>query len=212
MEYLVIGLGLGLAAGFSPGPLLTLVLTATLQRGARAGIRVASAPLLTDLPIVVTAIWLASSIPSWTLNGLSLLGGLFVAFLGIVTWRDANGARLSAEEADESSVGKDLLSGALVNVLSPHPWLFWVGIGAPRVVELQRGAGLKWALAFLLLFYAGLVGSKILLALGVAGGRHILSDAWYRRILWACGALLVGLGLWLGFDGAQGLAAHFSAN
>ncbi len=210
MEILIIGLGLGLAAGFSPGPLLTLVLTATLQRGAAAGMRVAVTPLLTDLPIVMSAIWLASSIPAWTLNGLSLLGGLFVVFLGAYTWRDARDARLDVSESAERSAAKDLLTGALVNVLSPHPWLFWAGIGAPRVVELQRGAGLKWAAAFLFLFYLGLIGSKVLLALGVAGGRQALTDVWYRRILLACGALLIGLGLWLGFDGAQGLFADFS--
>jgi len=45
------GLGLGLAAGASPGPLLTLVVSSTLARGFGAGLRVALAPVLTDAPI-----------------------------------------------------------------------------------------------------------------------------------------------------------------
>jgi threonine/homoserine/homoserine lactone efflux protein len=33
MELMLVGLGLGLAAGVSPGPLLTLVVSSTLARG-----------------------------------------------------------------------------------------------------------------------------------------------------------------------------------
>ncbi len=56
MELVLIGLGLGLAAGVSPGPLLTLVVSSTLARGFGAGLRVALAPVLTDAPIIVLAI------------------------------------------------------------------------------------------------------------------------------------------------------------
>src|SRR5690606_40679233 len=49
------GLGMGLAAGVSPGPLLVLVVTSTLRGGLRNGIAVAAAPLLSDL-VVVTAV------------------------------------------------------------------------------------------------------------------------------------------------------------
>lgn len=198
MEALAIGLGLGLAAGFSPGPLLTLVLTSTLQRGAAAGLRVAAAPLLTDLPIVVAAIALASSISQGFLSFLGLFGGTFVVFLGFGTWRDSRAARLGVDSEDEGSAkAKDLLSGALVNVLSPHPWLFWMGIGAPQVVQLHRSGGWLGSLGFLSLFYFGLVGSKALLAVWVGRGRSSLSDALYRRILVACSLFLIFLGIWL---------------
>jgi threonine/homoserine/homoserine lactone efflux protein len=42
----------GLSAGLSPGPLMTLVIAETLKRGIPAGIRIAVAPLITDLPII----------------------------------------------------------------------------------------------------------------------------------------------------------------
>ena len=45
---------LGLAAGFAPGPLLVLVISETLQHSTRAGIKVAFAPVITDLAIVFT--------------------------------------------------------------------------------------------------------------------------------------------------------------
>ena len=53
MFFITAGAALGLSAGFSPGPLLTLVLTETLHHGVKAGIRVALAPMITDAPIIV---------------------------------------------------------------------------------------------------------------------------------------------------------------
>ena len=47
----------GLAAGLMPGPLLALVIQQTLRHGPTEGIKVAAAPLLTDLPIVAAALF-----------------------------------------------------------------------------------------------------------------------------------------------------------
>ncbi|NMC50484.1 MAG: lysine transporter LysE, partial [Desulfovibrio sp.] len=54
--FLAAGAALGASAGFSPGPLLTLVLAQTLAHGPREGIKVAMAPLLTDIPMLVASL------------------------------------------------------------------------------------------------------------------------------------------------------------
>lgn len=224
MDVLAVGLSLGLAAGLSPGPLLALVLGATLQRGFPAGARVAASPLVTDLPIVVLALWMAGTVPSTALALMALVGGAFVVYLGVGIVRDASGdldwithgePGSSTSEPDPAarrerreSLRRDLWHGALVNIASPHPWLFWLGIGGPQVVAVWRrdSPWAGWSAAgFLVLFYLGLVGSKVVLAAIVARGRHRLNLRWYRRILAACGWLLVGLGAWLAFDAGHGL-------
>lgn len=216
MEALIVGLSLGLAAGISPGPLLALVIGSTLQRGFGAGARVAASPLVTDLPIVIIAIGVAGTVPETVLHAMTLVGGAFVVWLGIGTVRDAGGrVELVAEGAAADPVArrrdllrKDLWSGALVNFLSPHPWLFWLGIGGPLTVGLWRRdePWAAWGAAgFLFLFYVGLVGSKIVLAALVARGRHRLSTDGYRRLLAVCGWALVGLGLWLAVSGGLAL-------
>ena len=45
---LVNGLALGLYAGISPGPLLSLIIAESLRGGWPAGFRIALAPLVTD--------------------------------------------------------------------------------------------------------------------------------------------------------------------
>ena len=52
LQILAMGTFLGLAAGFAPGPLLTLVISETLQHDIKSGVKVALAPIITDLPII----------------------------------------------------------------------------------------------------------------------------------------------------------------
>ncbi len=56
-EYLLPGIFIGLSAGFSPGPLMTVVISQTLHHGIKEGLKVAIAPLLTDLPIIAIIIF-----------------------------------------------------------------------------------------------------------------------------------------------------------
>jgi threonine/homoserine/homoserine lactone efflux protein len=86
LEYLASGVVLGLAAGFAPGPLLALILAQSIRFGTREGLKVAAAPLLTDLPIVILATALvaaAAGTAGGVLGAISLAGAAFVAYLGI---------------------------------------------------------------------------------------------------------------------------------
>lgn len=209
MESLLLAATLGLAAGVSPGPLLTLVIQATLARGFPAGLRVALAPLITDVPVVVIALLALDQAPASWLAALSLVGGVFVVATGVATWREEPPALVpaSAPTAPEAAGfgasavapavvpagGRDLWRGALVNVLSPHPWLTWATVLGPQLVVLWRSDRVV-ATGFLLLFYVLLVGSKIVIAGLVARGRNRLSPRGYQLALRACALLLLVFG------------------
>ena len=53
--FMTSGIVLGLSGGLSPGPLTALVISQTLRFGARGGMLVALAPILTDAPLVIAA-------------------------------------------------------------------------------------------------------------------------------------------------------------
>lgn len=198
MTELLTGLSIGLAAGISPGPLQTLVVTSTLQRGFGAGWRVAVAPLITDLPIVMAGVFLAASIPSRFLNGLAIAGGVLVILVGVWTWRE--GVEPAPETGSEPA---DLWRGVVVNLVSPHPWGFWLAAGGPLLIAAWR-KGPWFAAVFLIGFYGLLVGSKIALAWAVDRSRTRLSPTWRRRFVVGSAVLLVvggGLLLWQGVDG-----------
>lgn len=193
MNYLLAGITLGFAAGISPGPLLTLVISRTLERGLGAGVRVAIAPLLTDLPIIAISMTVFAGLPPTIESALTIAGALFIFYLAWEILRDARHAHLASAEAAAGAATADIWRGMLVNFLSPHPWLFWIGVAAPLLTSAWERS--VWAaVGFLAGFYGLLVGSKVLVAFGVAGGRRFLNNAWYRRVLVFSSLLLMFFG------------------
>jgi threonine/homoserine/homoserine lactone efflux protein len=192
VQFLLAGLGLGFGAGLAPGPLQALVISVALSRGFAAGARVAAAPLLSDVVVIVVSLLVLRSIPDEVVAVLGVVGGAFVVWLGVEAVRD-----VPAEvEAGPGRTGGSLLRGALVNLLSPHPWIFWLTVGGPLLVAAWADSAAS-ALAFLVGFYLLLVGSKVVLAAIVARGRRHLSPRALRRAHLAAGALLILTGLLL---------------
>jgi len=188
----LLGLGLGLGAGLSPGPLQTLVVTSALRRGFGAGVRVAIAPLFTDAPIIAVTVAFVSTIPHRGVRAIGIAGGLALVAMGI--WEIARARHHSTETNEVAGGGDDVLRGVIVNGLNPHPWLFWIGVGAPLLVTAWRVAPGR-ALAFLAGFYLTIIGSKVAIAAVVGVGRQRLSTEWRYRLLLAGGAILVVFGL-----------------
>jgi threonine/homoserine/homoserine lactone efflux protein len=182
LAYLSYGALLGLSAGITPGPLLTLVISHTLRHGAREGVKVAVAPLMTDLPIICLTLLLFSNLPdlSSALGIASLIGGAFVLFLGIQALLQGP-VHIHLSEAEPRSY----LKGALVNALNPHPYLFWLTVGVPTIIKASK-EGLAPAVGFGFCFFSFIVGSKVSIALLTGKSRQFLSGAaylWTARLL-----------------------------
>jgi threonine/homoserine/homoserine lactone efflux protein len=191
------GTVLGLAAGFSPGPLTILVISETLRHGLRAGMKVSLAPILTDLPIIALAALLLDRLSSHpaALGGIALLGGGFLLYLGLGSLRPHEGAVSSGGPAQRS-----LLRGVTANFLNPNPYVFWIGVGTPI---LLGAFSRSWAhaAAFAGAFFFFIVGSKLLLAQLVHRSRAFLSGGLYRWILRILGLLLIAYAIMFFRDG-----------
>lgn len=195
--YLSYGALLGLSAGISPGPLLALVISQTMRHNAREGIRVSVAPLLTDLPVIVVGILAFSSLPEsqLVLGVMSLVGSLFVLCLGINNLRQQ-----SLQLEMPSAPPRSYLKGALVNALSPYPYLFWFTVGVPTILKAHAEA-MAGAVGFVIAFFSLLVGAKMALALLVGRSRRVLAGSAYIWIIRILGAMLILFALILARDG-----------
>ena len=157
MEALALGATLGLGAGLGPGPLLALVLREALQKGARAGMLAATAPLVTDSWAIALA-WLAGgALPRAFLAALQLLGGLYLLRLGYL------GLRTPAATQAAAPAASSLRAAVVMNLTNPHMYLFWFLVGTPL---LQRLGAAAWG--FLIGFFLTIVGSKAALAWAAA--------------------------------------------
>lgn len=203
MDSLVLGLTIGLAAGVSPGPLLLLVIIATLRSGWRAGALTAIAPLITDAVVIAGSLLVLSRVPGWVLDALGVFGGAYVIWLAVETWRSVGSAFVAEGNAAGTQTGV-LRRAVLVNVLSPHPWITWATVMGPLVLEAVKGGAGVGAL-LVVGFYVTLVGSKLLVALLVARGRHFVNGQGYHVLLRSASALLLAAGAVLAAQSAAAL-------
>ena len=102
MRDLLLGLSIGFAAGISPGPLLLLVVTATLRSGWRAGVLTAMSPLVTDLVVVTVVLLVLDQLPTQALSVLGVIGGLVVITMGVLTIMEARDAAFPPQTANRS--------------------------------------------------------------------------------------------------------------
>lgn len=192
---------MGLASGVAPGPLLALTIAATLRGGFPAGFRVALAPLISDIPVVLLSITVLAHLPSRALAAVSVIGGAVVIWFGIESILASRRVALP-HEGGSLTPAQATRRGVLTNIMSPNPWLFWMTAGGTALLAAYRTS--VWsAVAFLVGFYVCLIGAKVAVAAGVPAGRHRLSDTAYRRVLAITGGVLCLLGLLLAVDGIR---------
>jgi threonine/homoserine/homoserine lactone efflux protein len=177
--FLIIGSLLGLSAGLAPGPLLTLVISETLRHDYKAGIRVALSPIITDLPIILLTIFILGRLSGFhfVLGVISLIGGLVLLYMAYKGFFVKVG-----DVALEGDTPKSLTKGIIVNLTNPHPYLFWLSVGAPTITKALN-KGIWSAGAFILSFYIFLVGSKVVLALVTGRSKTFLTGRWYLYTL-----------------------------
>jgi threonine/homoserine/homoserine lactone efflux protein len=199
ISFLTTGTILGLSAGFTPGPLLTLVISETLKHDLKAGVKVALAPILTDLPIIILTLFMLAKLSHFhkVLGAISFLGGLFILYLGYESVR-TKGVNIGLRDPKARSLRK----GIIVNALSPYPYLFWFSVGAPTTIKAM-GQSVFAAVAFVSSFYVLLVGSKIGLAILVGRSRSFLTGNPYVYTMRFLGLVLFVLAVLLFYDGLK---------
>jgi len=201
-SFFLTGALLGLTAGISPGPVLTLVISETIRKNRQAGIKVALSPLITDFPIILISLLLLSGFDQsrTALGIIALAGALFLLYLGYdcLKFKDLN------PDLENPGPGS-LMKGAAANLLNPHPYLFWITVGAPIVFKAWQVNG--WAVAaFFLSFYLFLVGSKIMVALLVHRSKAFLNSRGYTWIIRGLGIILFIFALFFLLDGIKMLS------
>jgi threonine/homoserine/homoserine lactone efflux protein len=177
--FLVLGAFLGLAAGISPGPLLAVTISETLQHGKWEGIKVAISPLITDLPIVVSVLFILSHLTSsnFVIGIIAFFGACYLIYSGMESLKiKQNSFELKLEKKDA------LKRGIIVNFGNPHPYIFWLSIGGPIIFKSLNTH--IWAtVLFIIGFYSFLVGSKVIVALIVEKSKYFINSKYYFSII-----------------------------
>jgi len=167
-SYLLQGLALGATAAAQPGPFQAFLLGLVTRNGWRQALPAALAPLISDGPIILLVLLTLTRMPAAALAVLRLAGGFFLLYLAWGAWSafraasamtSAPGRTIAAEP-----MWRALLKAALMNFLSPSPYIYWATITGPILITAWRDAPLL-GMAFLVGFYLALIGGLALFIL-----------------------------------------------
>jgi threonine/homoserine/homoserine lactone efflux protein len=201
-ESLFSGIILGLVAGLSPGPMLSLVIAEALKFGKDEGFKVAVSPLITDSTIILLTLLALSTLAEHDLviGLISIFGACYLIYLGLENFRTKT-SRLGV-----AVVRKEAFRRALItNFLNPHTYLFWLSVGSPIILETLK-TDASATIFFLMGFYALLIGSMAFVALVVDRSKSFLKSKYYSYAVRLLGIVLIFFALTVLIEGLKLMA------
>ncbi len=187
LSFVLSGVIFGLSGGFTPGPLMTLMISETLKHGTKEGLKIAIVPVISDFPIVAGSLMILSRLTDMDvfLGILALAGAAYLIYLGLESLR-FRGKISVGEQVRPQSFKK----GIITNFLNPNPYIFWITVGAPTVLRAYE-INLISAVLFIFSMYLCLVGSKIFTAIITGKSRNFLQSRGYVFTIRVLGAILM---------------------
>ncbi len=188
----------GLSGAVTPGPLLAYDIRETARRGFWTGPWIATGHSALEAAVValLAAGALAFLKSDTAFVAIALIGSAILLWMGWgMVRRPSSGAPASASggsgEVERGAFGHPLFGGALVSLSNPFWSLWWATVGLTFITRPEyRALGALGVAAF----YFGHILSDYawyaLVSAGVASGRRILTDTFYRRLVLVCGLFL----------------------
>jgi threonine/homoserine/homoserine lactone efflux protein len=142
----------------------------------------ACAPIITDVPIIVITLIVTSELAAYksALGYISITGAMFISYLA---YKSFTIKRISVDTkpGEANSISKS----AIVNFLSPNPYIFWISVGSPMILQANE-KGLGTVALFLAGFYVCLIGGKSTVGLLAYKAKDFLQGSsylWLMRFL-----------------------------
>jgi threonine/homoserine/homoserine lactone efflux protein len=155
VSYLILGITYAFAAAVQPGPLQSYLISQTLRKGWKHTLPAACAPLISDGPIIILAMFVLSRIPEGIINILYFAGGIFLLYLALDAWKAWK--NFDSEKVMHPASSRTTLQQAvLVNILNPAPYLGWSFVMGPILLKAWRESYLS-GIVLVLSFYAVIV-------------------------------------------------------
>ncbi|MCX6582412.1 MAG: LysE family transporter [Candidatus Aminicenantes bacterium] len=200
--YLITGLTFGFAAAVTPGPLLTYLISQTLNNGWRRTLPAVFSPLITDGPTAVLILSILSRVPPSLIGYLQLVGGIFILYLAygaFKAWRVYD----IKKTVSVQSIRQNVLKAAIVNWLNPNPYLGWSLVLGPLLLKGWREAPVN-GIILLVSFYGIMFASMTAIIMLFHAARN-LGPKVNRAMIGLSAAALACFGLYQWWSGIKAI-------
>lgn len=198
---------IALSGALMPGPLLTVTISESTTKGAIAG------PLMIlghgILELVLILALLSGLGPLLSRDDvfifISLAGGSVLLWMGYSMIRSIPTMSLGDQENSDKSktVTKKsslVLAGITLSAINPYWIIWWASIGLGYITH-----SLQYGLLGIIAFFTGHILADLawyaFVSMGIAKGKHLLSNSTYRGLLGGCAVFLLVFSLWFFYSG-----------
>lgn len=207
LELAIRGIIVGISLGAPVGPVNVEIVRRGLRAGFGSGwmvgIGATSADAIYCMAVIAGLTPLIDQLIVRTI--LWTMGTFFLLFLG---WSSIKPVLLKGHmiEADDGAFRRSsFVTGFLIAALNPMGVFFWLSVGGGLVASgVEQASDILGIAAIVFGVIAGLVIWITTLSTLVHGGRRFISDRIYRWINFGSGLLLLGFGVWFGFQAFEG--------
>jgi len=194
IEMAILGFVVGLTGALAPGPTLIATIQASLKSGWSSGPWVTLGHALVEAGMVVVILTGLSMIIGNHVRIITLVGGIALAFFGILTLIESR-TMPKIMSPDSRFSSRPFLAGVVTSISNPYFWLWWITVGSALLVGALQG-GTVIALAFILGHWAADLGWLTLVSLSIHKGKFVLREKAYRLTMGLCGVFLVCFGVY----------------
>jgi len=196
---------IALSGAVMPGPVLTVTISESAQRGGIAG------PLMIFghgiLEIILVLSLLAGLGPLLSRDDvfvvISLLGGAILFWMAFTMFKSLPSIQIRQENNSEKPRNL-ILAGIMLSLANPYWLIWWATIGIGYIMY-----SVKFGLAGVIAFFCGHILADLawysLISFGVAGGRRFFTDGFYRKLIAICASFLVIFSCYFFYSGIEKL-------
>jgi threonine/homoserine/homoserine lactone efflux protein len=199
----------GFGAVITPGPVSIAIVSQSPRGGWLVGPWVATGHSLLELGMVFLIFLGIPNVLAHPIlhSGISLLGGIFLAWMGLKMVWDIYKGRIRLptgnREHIEQKTWQLVLLGVVATISNPFWYAWWITVAAGYLLQAQTTG-----LAAVISFYTGHISADYawdtILSAVIGSGRSWLNDKIYQALILVCGLFLLYLSITFGIIGITG--------
>jgi threonine/homoserine/homoserine lactone efflux protein len=188
----------GLSGALVPGPMLTVTISDSVQKGFTAGPLVVLGHFLVEIALIILILaglgWLIGSTYAALIIGT--VGGLVLVFMGYrISSSSDQLTDVSSEEKLALKYGP-ILGGVITSISNPYFFIWWATIGGAFMLKGLELAGIFGLIMFLVGHWSADLSWYSAVSFFSSKGSKIMTDNHYKIIMRICGVFLIVLGIY----------------
>jgi threonine/homoserine/homoserine lactone efflux protein len=192
-----------------PGPLLTVTISESAQRGGWAGPKLIAGHAVLEIALIAgILLGLAPLLQNETFFIIvALAGGGIMLWMAWGMFSSLPTLELKTE-ATAKRQNNIYLSGILMSLANPYWIIWWATIGLGYILS-----SMKYGYIGIIIFFIGHILGDLVwysgISFAVGKGRSLFTNKVYRILVGSCAAFLVVFAVWLLYDGGTKFIVHF---